>query len=183
MKNDSNSTFNNIKRWTMVFDWGWYGISSAFVCYQNFTFPPHILLAPFHPNMEEDQRISKMSNFVQEFEDDEQFQSAGGSQHSIGSPNPTENGGSTPTTSTTSKKKRNLPGNPGKKNLFILLSKCHGYVQDNSMSIRKCLAGFKENIHINQHKNLTRDNLINNVELHSFGKFYWHSECRFESWE
>ncbi|XP_024448903.1 zinc finger protein GAI-ASSOCIATED FACTOR 1 [Populus trichocarpa] len=40
---------------------------------------------------EEDQRISKMSNFVQEFEDDEQFQSAGGSQHSICSPNPTEN--------------------------------------------------------------------------------------------
>ena len=63
-----------------------------------------------------------MSNFVQEFED-EQFQSAGGSQHSIGSPNPTENGGSTPTIS---KKKRNLPGNPGKKNLFILLSKSHG---------------------------------------------------------
>uniref|UniRef100_A0A6N2M811 C2H2-type domain-containing protein n=1 Tax=Salix viminalis TaxID=40686 RepID=A0A6N2M811_SALVM len=31
-----------------------------------------------------------MSNFVQEFED-EQFQSAGGSQHSVGSPNPTEN--------------------------------------------------------------------------------------------
>jgi len=110
-----------------------------FVCYQNFTFPPHILLASFHPNMEEeDQRISKMSNFVQEFEDDEQFQSAGGSQHSICSPNPTENGGSTPTTSTTSKKKRNLPGNPGKKNLFILLSKCHGYVQDNNIFIRKC---------------------------------------------
>lgn len=63
-----------------------------------------------------------MSNFVQEFEDDEQFQSAGGLQQSIRSPNPTENGGSTPTTSTNSKKKRNLPGNPGKKNLFILLS-------------------------------------------------------------
>ncbi|KAF9689046.1 hypothetical protein SADUNF_Sadunf01G0051100 [Salix dunnii] len=32
-----------------------------------------------------------MSSFVQELEDDEQFQSAGGSQQSIGSPNPNEN--------------------------------------------------------------------------------------------
>ncbi|KAK9276400.1 hypothetical protein L1049_005933 [Liquidambar formosana] len=62
-----------------------------------------------------------MSNYVQEFEEDEQFQSTIVSQSSNESPNPTENGadGSTLIT-TTSKKKRNLPGNPGKKTLFYL---------------------------------------------------------------
>ncbi|KAL7197223.1 hypothetical protein ACSBR1_037106 [Camellia fascicularis] len=65
-----------------------------------------------------------MSNFVQEFDDDEeddqQFQSTLATQSSNGSPNPTENGcdGSTPAT-TTSKKKRNLPGNPGKQAYYI----------------------------------------------------------------
>lgn len=56
-----------------------------------------------------------MSNFDQDFEGDEQFPSTVISHSSNESPNPVENGGdaSTPTT-TSSKKKRNLPGNPGK---------------------------------------------------------------------
>ncbi|KAK8572645.1 hypothetical protein V6N13_048225 [Hibiscus sabdariffa] len=48
-----------------------------------------------------------MSKFVQDFEEDEQFQATFISQSSNGSPNPVEHG-------TSSKKKRNLPGNPGK---------------------------------------------------------------------
>lgn len=69
------------------------------------------------------QRIPKMSNYVQEFDEDEQFQSIIASPSSNGSPNPTENGadGSTPNTSTTSRKKRNLPGNPGKKTLRFVV--------------------------------------------------------------
>lgn len=65
-----------------------------------------------------------MSNFSQEFEDDEQFQSTIVSQSSYGSPNPTENvlDGSVPTSSASTKKRRNLPGNPGKQTCFILLS-------------------------------------------------------------
>ncbi|XWS63447.1 hypothetical protein CRYUN_Cryun06bG0097800 [Craigia yunnanensis] len=55
-----------------------------------------------------------MSKFVQDFEDD-QFQNTVISQSSNESPNPVEHGadGLTPTI-TSSKKKRNLPGNPGK---------------------------------------------------------------------
>ncbi|XP_017970385.1 PREDICTED: protein indeterminate-domain 9-like [Theobroma cacao] len=61
-----------------------------------------------------------MSNFVQDFEGDEQFPSTVISHSSSESPNPVENGGdaSTPTT-TSSKKKRNLPGNPGKIQLIV----------------------------------------------------------------
>lgn len=55
-----------------------------------------------------------MSNFAQEFEDDEQFQSAVASQSSTGSPPPAEKGRDA---STVSKKKRNLPGNPGKQTI------------------------------------------------------------------
>lgn len=62
-----------------------------------------------------------MSNFVQDFEEDEQFQSTIVSQSSYESPSHAENGGdhgsTTPTTA--SKKKRNLPGNPGKQAYFI----------------------------------------------------------------
>jgi hypothetical protein len=58
-----------------------------------------------------------MSNFAQEFGDDEQFQSTIVSQSSTGSPPPVEKGGDGSTTSTILKKKRNLPGNPGKQTI------------------------------------------------------------------
>ncbi|XWS68710.1 hypothetical protein CRYUN_Cryun04dG0114900 [Craigia yunnanensis] len=64
-----------------------------------------------------------MSNFVQDFEEDDQLQSTVISQSSNGSPNPVKHGadGSTPTT-TSSKKKRNLPGNPGQHTYLISYS-------------------------------------------------------------
>lgn len=66
-----------------------------------------------------------MSNFVQEFEEDEQLQSTIISQSSNGSPSHVENcgagGGSMPST-TSSKKKRNLPGNPGSSMLHLLFN-------------------------------------------------------------
>lgn len=65
-----------------------------------------------------------MSNYVQGFEDDEQFQSANNfSQSSNGSPVMIENSGDagTPPPPTASKKKRSLPGNPGKYRCFIYL--------------------------------------------------------------
>jgi hypothetical protein len=63
-----------------------------------------------------------MSNFAQEFEDDEQFQSTIVSQSSTGSPPPAEKGRDASTPSTISKKKRNLPGNPGKHTIQYYIS-------------------------------------------------------------
>ncbi|CAK9133292.1 unnamed protein product [Ilex paraguariensis] len=89
-----------------------------FVCYHTPSFSKHITadIDPL-PKMGLDQRLTNMSNFIEEFEEeDEQFQSTLGTQSSNGSPNPTENGGDGSTHAiTTSKKKRNLPGNPGKQ--------------------------------------------------------------------
>lgn len=59
-----------------------------------------------------------MSNFIQDFEeDDEHYNNARFIQASHGSPNTIETGGDSsthPPTTLKLKKKRNLPGNPGK---------------------------------------------------------------------
>ncbi|KAK6281915.1 hypothetical protein POUND7_015740 [Theobroma cacao] len=78
--------------------------------------PPYLIIYYQLPlNIDQYQGLLNMSNFDQDFEGDEQFPSTVISHSSNESPNPVENGGdaSTPTT-TSSKKKRNLPGNPGK---------------------------------------------------------------------
>ena len=65
-----------------------------------------------------------MSNYVvQDFEEeDEQFPGTVITQSSNDSPNPLDNGAdqSTQNTATTSKKKRNLPGNPGNATILII---------------------------------------------------------------
>ncbi|KAJ6393268.1 hypothetical protein OIU77_022693 [Salix suchowensis] len=88
-----------------------------------------------------------MSNFVQEFED-EQFQSAGGSQHSVGRPNPTENGGSTPTIS---KKKRNLPGNPDPDAEVVALSP-RTLMATNRYICEVCHKGFQRDQNLQLHR-------------------------------
>ncbi|KAJ6712889.1 SERINE/THREONINE-PROTEIN KINASE RIO [Salix purpurea] len=83
----------------------------------------------------------------QEFED-EQFQSAGGSQHSVGRPNPTENGGSTPTIS---KKKRNLPGNPDPDAEVVALSP-RTLMATNRYICEVCHKGFQRDQNLQLHR-------------------------------
>ncbi|CAL5349594.1 unnamed protein product [Camellia sinensis] len=109
-----------------------------------------------HTEFEMDQGKPNMSNFVQEFDDDEeddqQFQSTLVTQSSNGSPNPTENGcdGSTPAT-TTSKKKRNLPGNPDPDAEVVALSP-RTLMATNRYICEVCHKGFQRDQNLQLHR-------------------------------
>ncbi|XP_021285786.1 protein indeterminate-domain 2-like [Herrania umbratica] len=93
-----------------------------------------------------------MSNFVQDFEEDEQFPSTVISHSSNESPNPVENGGdaSTPTT-TSSKKKRNLPGNPDPDAEVVALSP-KTLMATNRYICEVCHKGFQRDQNLQLHR-------------------------------
>ncbi|KAG8649483.1 hypothetical protein MANES_08G099700v8 [Manihot esculenta] len=94
-----------------------------------------------------------MSNFSQEFEDDEQFQSTIVSQSSYGSPNPTENvlDGSVPTSSASTKKRRNLPGNPDPDAEVVALSP-RTLMATNRYICEVCHKGFQRDQNLQLHR-------------------------------
>ncbi|XP_044512514.1 zinc finger protein GAI-ASSOCIATED FACTOR 1-like [Mangifera indica] len=95
-----------------------------------------------------------MSNFVQEFEEDEQLQSTIISQSSNGSPSHVENcgagGGSMPST-TSSKKKRNLPGNPDPDAEVVALSP-RTLMATNRYMCEVCHKGFQRDQNLQLHR-------------------------------
>ncbi|KAG6712306.1 hypothetical protein I3842_05G097100 [Carya illinoinensis] len=107
-----------------------------------------------------------MSNFAPEFEDDEQFQSTIVSQSSTGNPPHAEKSGDGSTPSTVSKKKRHLPGNPGKQTFYISFSLNNPDAEVVALSPRTLMA---TNRYICEacHKGFQRDQ---NLQLHRRGQ-------------
>ncbi|KAK4413615.1 Zinc finger protein GAI-ASSOCIATED FACTOR 1 [Sesamum alatum] len=96
-----------------------------------------------------------MSKFVQEFEDDDdQFQSSTiVTQSSVASPNPTETAadGSSSRSITTSKKKRNLPGNPDPDAEVVALSP-RTLMATNRYICEVCHKGFQRDQNLQLHR-------------------------------
>ncbi|XP_020549139.1 protein indeterminate-domain 12-like [Sesamum indicum] len=96
-----------------------------------------------------------MSNFVQDFEDeDDQFQSSTVvTQSSVASPNPTETAadGSSSRSFNTSKKKRNLPGNPDPNAEVVALSP-RTLMATNRYICEVCHKGFQRDQNLQLHR-------------------------------